>query len=491
MDSKNNKNNEDINTSGNINNTGSIKNAGNTEKVRNPGKSGRRSANDLTTGTVWMKLVLFFLPIAAGTCIQQLYNTVDGLIVGRFVGTIALAAVGGSSAQIINLLIGFFVATTAGASVVIAQIYGAGRPEDVRTAAGNALVVFAFIGIVLMGIGLIGAPWMLRVLKTPEDTLAGSVLYLRIYFLGVPFILLLNIESNMLRAVGDSVSPFLFMVVGCVVNIALDVLFVVVFGWGIAGVAIATVISQIVNMLLLTRRLLRPASPFRMDPQDLKLRGVYLSNMCRLGIPAGLQSSMYAISNMVVQVGINTLGTVVVASWAMTAKTDGIYWAVSNALGSAITSFIGQNLGAGRKDRVKDCVRQGMILSLGITITLSVLILMAGKPLLRILTKDPEVIRTTFEMMTYFVPFYFTWAVIEVLSAVLRGAGDALRPVIIIGLGVCLLRIVWIFTIFERFHTLPVLCSCYAVSWVVTGTAMSIYFRKGKWLDRSSMILGN
>ena len=177
------------------------------------------SNKDLTTGVVWKRLLVFFLPIAAGTCIQQLYNAVDGLIVGRFVGTIALAAVGGSSAQIINLLIGFFVATTAGASVVIAQIYGAGREEDVRIAAGNALAVFSLLGLFLMGIGLVLSPWMLRLLQTPADTLPDSVLYLRIYFLGVPFVLVLNMESNMLRSVGDSFSPFLYMVIGCVTNI--------------------------------------------------------------------------------------------------------------------------------------------------------------------------------------------------------------------------------------------------------------------------------
>ena len=167
---------------------------------------------DLTEGVVWKKLLIFFLPIAAGTCIQQLYNAVDGLIVGRFVGTVALAAVGGSSAQIINLLIGFFVAITSGASVVIAQVYGANRTRDVQIAAGNAIAVFSLLGIVLTAVGLVAAPAMLRLLKTPEDTIADAVLYLRIYFIGVPFILVLNMESNMLRAVGDSFSPFLFMV---------------------------------------------------------------------------------------------------------------------------------------------------------------------------------------------------------------------------------------------------------------------------------------
>ena len=449
----------------------------------------RLDRKDLTQGVVWKKLLIFFLPIAAGTCIQQLYNAVDGLIVGRFVGTIALAAVGGSAAQIINLLIGFFVATTAGASVVIAQVYGAGRDEDVRLAAGNALAVFALLGLALMAFGLAATPAMLRLLHTPEDTMEASILYLRIYFLGVPFVLILNMESNMLRSVGDSFSPFLYMVAGCVSNIVLDAVFVLLFHWGVAGVAIATVLAQVLNMGLLTWKLLRTKESYRLNFRDMKLRGVYLRNMMRLGVPSGLQSSMYAVSNMIIQVGVNSLGTVVVASWAMTGKTDGIFWAVSNALGAAITSFIGQNLGAGRQDRVKLCVKQGLILAFSVTISLSALIMLLGRPLLHILTEDQAVIDTTYQIMTYFVPFYFTWTLIEVLSAVLRGAGDAVRPVVIIGLGICLLRILWILTLFQWFHTLLVLSLCYVVSWVVTSTAMTIYYRRGRWMQRASVIV--
>ena len=449
----------------------------------------RLDRKDLTQGVVWKKLLIFFLPIAAGTCIQQLYNAVDGLIVGRFVGTIALAAVGGSAAQIINLLIGFFVATTAGASVVIAQVYGAGRDEDVRLAAGNALAVFALLGLVLMAFGLVATPAMLRLLHTPEDTMEASILYLRIYFLGVPFVLILNMESNMLRSVGDSFSPFLYMVAGCVSNIVLDTVFVLLFHWGVAGVAIATVLAQVLNMGLLTWKLLRTKESYRLSFRDMKLRGVYLRNMMRLGVPSGLQSSMYAVSNMIIQVGVNSLGTIVVASWAMTGKTDGIFWAVSNALGAAITSFIGQNLGAGRQDRVKLCVKQGLILAFSVTVSLSALIMLLGRPLLHILTEDQAVIDTTYQIMTYFVPFYFTWTLIEVLSAVLRGAGDAVRPVVIIGLGICLLRILWILTLFQWFHTLLVLSLCYVVSWVVTSTAMTIYYRRGRWMQRANVIV--
>ena len=200
---------------------------------------------------------------------------------------------------------------------------------------------------------------------------------------------------------------------------------------------------------------------------------------------------MYAVSNMIIQVGVNSLGTVVVASWAMTSKTDGIFWAVSNALGAAITSFVGQNLGAGRQDRVKLCVRQGLVLSSVITVSLSALILLLGRPLLHILTEDAAVIETTYTMMLYFVPFYITWVLIEVLSAVLRGVGDAVRPVVIIGLGICLLRIIWIGTLFVLRHTLFVLCMCYPASWIVTGLAMLVYYRKGRWRDRTSLVLNH
>ena len=440
--------------------------------------------NDLTTGVVWKKLLVFLVPIAAGTIIQQLYNAVDGLIVGRFVGTDALAAVGGSSAQIINVLVGFFVAMTAGAAVVIGQIYGAGRKEDLTQAIGNAVAAMTMIGVGLMIVGLAASPWLLELLNTPRETIAGASLYLRIYFLGVPFVMLLNMESSILRALGDSFHPFLYMVVGCVLNIALDILFVIAFGWGVAGVAIATVVSQVVNAALLTWRLARGQGGSRLTLRSLRLKGVYLSNMLHLGIPAGLQSSMYSISNLIIQVAVNSLGTVVVASWAMSGKTDGFYWAVSNAMGAAITSFIAQNHGAGRMDRVKDCVRQGLIMATGITLTLSALLMLLGKPVLRILTTDEAVISTTYEIMSYFVPYYFTWVLVEVLSAVLRGAGDAVRPVVIIGLGICLFRVIWILTVFAHFSTLFVLCLSYPVSWTVTSVVLWIYYRRGNWMNR-------
>ena len=448
----------------------------------------KKSRTDLTVGTVWKKLLIFFLPIAAGTIIQQLYNAADGLIVGRFVGTNALAAVGGSSAQIINVLVGFFVAMTAGASVVIGQIYGAGKKKDLNCAIGNAVAAMAIAGLALAAVGFLASPVLLRLLNTPEETLDGAVLYLRIYFLGVPFVMILNMESSILRALGDSFHPFLFMITGCILNIVLDVLFVVAFGWGIAGVAAATVLAQVVNTLLLTLRLSRGTEEYRLTLRNLQLRGVYLVNMLRLGVPAGLQSSMYSVSNMIIQVAVNSLGTIVVASWAMSGKTDGLYWAVSSAMGAAITSFIAQNHGAGRADRVRQCVRQGLAILFLITVGVSTLLMLAGIPVLRVLTPDEEVVRTTYTIMSYFVPFYFTWVLVEVLSAVLRGVGDAVIPVVIIGVGIALFRVIWILTVFSWFGTLFSLCLSYTVSWTITSIALLIYYKKGGWMNRRRIV---
>ncbi len=447
-----------------------------------------RDTADLTEGIVWRKLLIFFIPIAAGTIIQQLYNAVDGLIVGRFVGTEALAAVGGSSAQIINVLVGFFVAMTAGASVIIGQIYGAGRAEDLNRAIGTSITVMALFGLGLTLVGLVASEGLLHLLNTPEKTVESAALYLRIYFLGVPFLMVLNMESSILRALGDSFHPFLYMVVGCVLNIVLDAVFVIVFDWKVAGVAIATVTAEAVNTALLTRQLARGGQEYRLTIRNLGVKGVYLTNMLRLGIPAGLQSSMYSVSNMIIQVAVNSLGTVVVASWAMSGKTDGFYWAVSNAIGAAITSFIAQNYGAGRTDRVRQCVKQGLIMHFAITVILSALLMLTAKPVLRLLTTDGEVVEKTYEVMSYFVPFYFTWVLVEVLSAVLRGAGDAVYPVAIIGIGICLFRVVWILTVFKHFGSLLSLCLSYTVSWTITSAALVIYYKKGRWVNHRRLV---
>lgn len=443
---------------------------------------------DLTTGTVWKRLLIFFLPIAFSTCIQQLYNTVDGLIVSKFVGTIALASVGGSSAQIINLLIGIFVSITAGASVVMAQLFGAKRYEDVNKAIGTSIVISLIAGVVIGIIGIILSPVMLAWFKAPEETIEQSLIYLRIYFIGVPFVLAVNMESNALRATGDSKNPFIFMLISCLYNIIMDLVVVIAFNLGVAGVAIATVLAQVLNFILLTFQLFRKKNIHHISFSDLSIKGKFLPRMLQFGIPNGIQSLMYSISNAIVQIGVNALGTVGVASWAMTGKVDGLFWALSNALGAAITAFIGQNIGAHDDDRVTKCVRQGIVIGFIMTIGVSALIMFISKPILPLFTDDVEVIDLTYKMLWYFVPFYFTWTLIEVLTAVLRGVGDVVIPVIILGVCICLFRIVWIYTIHAYFNTLASLCLVYIASWVFTSIVLVLYYKKSKWKDRTNKI---
>lgn len=444
--------------------------------------------NDLTEGVIWKKLLRFFLPIAAGTVFQQLYNAVDALIVGKFVGTGALAAVGGSPAILTNVVIGFFVALTGGASVVIAQQYGARKHETVSRAVQTAMAFAALLGLFLAVTLYFTTPALLRLLKTPADTMADSIRYMRVYALGSVFILVFNMGCGILRSVGDSRRPLLYSIICCFANIAADLFFVVLLHLGVTGVALATVLTEGLSVALVLRDLIKTQDSYRLYPKRLTLTPPLLRQMMRVGIPAGMESAMYGISNMILQVGINTLGTVVVASWALGGKVDGIYWALSNAFGAALTSFVGQNFGAGKTERIRASVKTGFRMAMLGTIGMSVIILLLAKPILALCSDDIEVQRVSFQIMTYFVPVYFTWTLIEVLSGVLRGVGDVVAPVIIIGIGVCALRIVWVYTVFRLYPTIFVLSITYPVSWVVADIAMFIYYKKGSLLAKRKLV---
>ncbi len=444
--------------------------------------------NQLTEGPIVKKLVTFFLPIAAGTLFQQLYNAVDAFVVGKFVGTAALAAVGGSPAILSNLIIGFFVALTGGAAVVIAQLYGAQEYDRVSTAMAVSYRLCAILGLGMGILVCLFSPQLLTLLKTPADTFDQALLYQRIYFLGAVFLLLFNMGSGILRAIGDARFPFLCLFVGCGLNIVLDVLFVILFAWGVMGVAVATVLSQGVAALLVTVKLLTLKGPFRLQFRIGGDRSL-LKRMLRIGIPSGVQSSMYGLSNLLLQVGVNTLGTVVVASWAMSGKVDGAYWAITSAFGSALTTFVGQNYGAGKIERIRDSAKRGFLLMSCLTLAVSGILLLAARPLLRLLTNDSAVIDTTWYIILLFVPFYILWVPIEVFSGVLRGVGDVLTPSLILAGGICGFRILWLFTAFRFSPTLLTLCVCYPLSWVVTDVAIYLYFRRSPVMTRAIRVI--
>jgi len=443
---------------------------------------------NLTEGNIGKKLILFFLPIAAGTIFQQLYNAVDGIIVGKFVGTIALAAVGGSAAIIMNVLIGFFVALSGGCTVVIAQLFGAGDEERLKAATDTAVSFCIVAGAVLTVLGIVLTVPMLKLMQTPADTIRDSALYLRIIFLGVAAQLLYNVEAGILRAVGDSRSPFIYLVICCVTNIVLDLLFVCGFGMGVDGVAIATVISQALSALLAALKLSRSSEAYRVSFRGLRMNRRIFSHMMHIGIPTGFQAAMYSVSNMIIQVPINLLGTTVVASWALAGRIDGVFWATSSAAGIAVMNFAAQNFGAGKTERVYDGTKLALKIFLVVAACFSVVLMLVSRPVLPFFNSDPDVIECTVYIIRHFVPFYCIWTLVEVLSGVLCGVGDAVKAVLFCGIGTCLLRVLWIFFIHPMFPTLFDLCIVYPISWSVTALAFVIYFKSGRWKKRKGIL---
>ena len=440
--------------------------------------------HDLTRGPISKKLVLFFLPIAIGTIFQQLYNTVDAMVVGRYVGKEALAAVGGSSAQIIALCVGFFVALTGGASAVIAQLMGAQQKREVSQAVHSALTFSILAGLLLTLIGIPLAPTVLEWMQTPPDTMAQSVLYLRIYLSGTAFVLLFNMGSSILRAVGDSKHPFYDLVICCICNIILDLVFVVGFHMGVAGAALATVISQLLSSILVVRRLCITQDVYQVHLRQLRMHRQVTGKMLQIGIPTGLQESMYNVANLILQIAINSLGTVAVAGWSITGKMDGIYVALSSALGVAVMSFAGQNFGAGNYKRVRQTLRCSMQIFIPVTLVVGALLLWMSEHALFIFTDDPAVMEATRQIMWMLVPFYLVWTIIEGIGGVLRGVGDALHPFLITCIGVCAIRLIWVIFVFPQLDSLTGLLFCWPLSWTVTAIAMMIYYKRGSWLNR-------
>lgn len=440
--------------------------------------------HDLTRGSILGKLALFFFPILFGMLFFQLYNTVDAIVVGRCLGPAALAAVGGSPAVITNLVIGFFTGLGTGATVVISQYYGARDEENLKRAVHTILFFCFAAGLVLTGFGWLTAPWSLEAVKTPADILPESALYLRIYYLGATGMLLFNIGSGILRAVGDSRWPLIFLGVCCLLNIALDLLFVAVLPWGVAGAAAATVISLGVSALLLLVHLSRADGPWRLRVSDLRIAPSALRRILNLGVPAALQGSMYSLSNLILQAAVNNFGTVTVAAWTALGKFDALFWVTSNAMGTALCTFVGQNFGAGKYERMRKGVRQWLLTDIGVTALLSTLLLLLAPVMLRMFSDSAEVIDLARHLMWYFAPFYVVWVFIDILSNALRGAGDSVRPMIISLVGVCLLRVLWVIFVVPYWNTIECVSISYPFTWCVTALAYLIYYRHSPWLDR-------
>ena len=432
--------------------------------------------NRITEGSIFGQLLLFFFPILFGTFLQQLYNTADAMVVGRFVGKQALAAVGGSTSTLINLLVGFFVGLSSGATVVISQFYGARKADKVHWAVHTSIAFSVIGGIIFMIVGLVGSPWALEAMKTPEDVMGHAVVYIRIYFLGIIVNLVYNMGAGILRAVGDSRRPLYFLIASCFTNIILDVLLVAVLGMGVAGAALATITSQLLSAVLVVLALMKTDDMYKLEWKKVRIDQRMLQRIVRIGIPAGMQSVMYNISNVIIQAGVNTLGTDNVTAWATYGKVDGLYWMMINALGISATTFVGQNFGAGRLDRVRKGAGACMVIGVVLTASVGVVLYNGGHLLVELFTTDQQVQAISMDLLHFMVPTFITYIAIEILSGTLRGVGDAWMPLIITGIGVCAVRVLWIMFVLPHYHTIIGAAFCYPLTWSLTTVAFVIYY---------------
>lgn len=432
--------------------------------------------NAITQGVIWKQLLAFFFPVLLGTLFQQLYNTVDAVVVGRFVGKEALAAVGGSSAHILSLIIGFFTGVSSGAAVIISQYYGAGDDEDVSRAVHTALILAAAGGALMTALGLLTAPWLLGVMNTPAETMADSLGYMQVIYAGMIPGMLFNMGSAILRAVGDSRRPLYFLMACCGVNIVLDLLFVIGLDMGVLGAAVATVIAQTISAVLVCLHMARSAESYRLTLKALRPDRRLLRRTVRIGLPAGIQSIMYGLSNMIITAAVNGFGTDTVAAWVAMGKIDTLNWMTLNALGISLMTFAGQNYGARLLSRVRSSLKSAMLMGLAMALGVCALFFSQGRHLLMLFTDDAAVLEIAVLIVLYIAPWYWLYAPIEIFSGGFRGLGDTLIPTLITAVGVCLTRVIWVFTVVPAWRDIRSVCLSYPVSWAITSLAFVVYY---------------
>jgi len=450
-----------------------------------------RNYNAITEGVIWKQLLAFFFPIMLGTVFQVMYNTVDAVVVGRYVGKVALAAVGGPTGTLINLIVGFFMGVSTGCTVVIAQSWGALDAERTNRAVHTAMALALAGGAVIGVAGSLGARALLQLVRTPPEVLPHAESYLRVFFGGSVTTLVYNMGAGVLRAKGDSARPFYLLVAGTIANVALDLLFVVYFRAGVAGVAWATVLSQAISAGGMWWCLSREEEAFRLEARKVRFDPPLLGNIIGIGLPAGLQGSMYSIANVVVQSAVNSLGVDAVAAWTISSKIDALYWQSMAAFGMSLSTFAGQNFGARKYDRVRRSIRDCTALSVLLTCGYLALALPLARFWYGIFTNDAAVIELGVSVMFIMMPWYFAYIPIETIEGGVRGTGDAVLPTAIMAVGVCASRLLWVWLVLPKWRSLATLAWCYPVSWVITAAAFAVYYFGSGWMERSIVRAGH
>lgn len=436
---------------------------------------------DLTKGNILKQIVWFAIPLLIGNLFQQLYNTVDSIIVGNYVGKNALAAVG-ASGPIINMMVGFFMGLSTGASVVISQYFGAKDDKRLHDAVHTAMMMTFVFGIILTIIGSLLSPILVNLIGTPPEVFASATLYLKIYFYGLLGLLVYNMGSGILRAIGDSKRPLYFLMFSSIVNIILDYAFVVYFNMGIAGVAWATLIAQLVSAILVFILLVRCKDNYRIIIKDLKIHPDLLKKIIAIGLPSGIQQSIVSFSNVIVQSYINSFGASAMAANSAWSKIDSFIILPMMSFSLATTTFVGQNLGAKQSDRALKGTKTALFLSIGVTTLLSIIVFFNGNFLFEIFSKDAEVIQYGKILMDVFIPGYIFLCMVQVYAGTLRGAGVANPPMVIMIFCYVVVRQIYLAISVPLTHNFAFVMLGFPVTWALCALLLGWYYYQKKWL---------
>ena len=422
---------------------------------------------DMCNGPLFKKIIIFSIPLILSGMLQLLFNAADIVVVGRYAGKEALAAVG-STSSLTNLLVNVFMGLSIGANVLVARFYGAGQKKELDEMIHTAIATSVIAGVFLFFAGFFLAKPALSLMGTPEDVIEHSVLYMRIYFAGMPVLMLYNFGSAVLRAIGDTKRPLYYLLFAGVVNVVLNLVFVIIFHMGVAGVALATVISQAISAVLVIRCLILNDGIVRLHLKRLRIVPDKLIKMIKIGVPAGLQGAMFSISNVLIQSSINSFGSIAMAGNTAALNIEGFVYTAMNALHQGAVSFTGQNYGAHKFKRIAKIAIICEVMVFVVGLLLSAVVLFFVEPLLHLYSEDPEVIPYGIQRLQIICTTYYLCGMMDVMVGILRGMGYAIAPMLVSLTGVCVFRVVWIYTIFAKFRTLEVLYLSYPATWALT-----------------------
>lgn len=421
----------------------------------------------MCNGTIMDKLVSFSLPLMLSGILQLMFNAVDVIVVGRFAGSQALAAVGSTTA-LINMFVNLFMGISLGTNVLAARFFAAGKDRQMSETVHTSIAFAAISGIVMVFVGIFFSKFALELMATPADVIEQSTLYMRIYFLGMPFFMLYNYGTAILRAVGDTKRPLIFLIISGVINAVLNMILVIVFHLAVAGVAIATVFSQMISCILVLRCLYRSEGSYQFRFSKLMLKGCYLKQIFQVGVPAGIQSTVINFSNVLLQSSVNSFGSIAMAGYTAANNILGFLFVSVNSVTQACMSFTSQNYGVRKWKRMDKILVDCMILSMIVALVLGGGSYIFGSQILRIYTENEEVIRCGMEILSYTTLTYFLCGFMDLFPGAMRGMGFSAAPMMLSIVGTVGTRIVWIFGIFPRYRSLSVLFISYPVSWILT-----------------------